>query len=180
MSMIRTTIRAGFAVVAIGILSVAGYAQDKSTRTGNTPALDQQEGQRQGPGRRGGMRRSGRHGFGQMQGLRALNLSDTQKQQIHETFTKFHDGIKPQMEELRQIREKFEQANASIDDQNRAKALRAQIGEGRKATLAQMQTILTPEQQEQFKQFREQRKLRREEMKQRRAAGRGQNTAPVQ
>ncbi|MEO6391791.1 MAG: Spy/CpxP family protein refolding chaperone [Pyrinomonadaceae bacterium] len=179
MSMIRATIRTGFAVVAIGILSVAGYAQEKSTRTGNSPAIDQQEGQRpDGPSRRGGMRHGGRSGFGR--GLRGLNLSDTQKQQIHTVFSKFREGIKPQMEELRQIREKFEQATASIDDQNRAKALRAQMSEGRNATMADMQAILTPEQQEQFKQFREQRKLRHEEMKQRRGAGRGQNTPPVQ
>lgn len=181
MSMIRATIRTGFAVAAIGILSVAGYAQEKGTRTGDAPALNQQENQRpEGPGRRGGMRRGGRHGIGAMKGMRALNLSETQKQQIHETFSKFREGIKPQMDELRQIREKFEQATASIDDQNRAKALRAQIGEGHKAVQAQVQAILTPEQQEQLNQLREQGKLRRAEMKARRAAGRGQNTPPIQ
>ena len=178
MSLIRAIISTGFAIIIVGTTGFAAYAQDKAPSTSINPSAGQQQPSTPRVRGREGMRGEG-HRRGAKAGLRQLNLSETQRQQMHDTFTKFRESIRPQVEELRQIRQKFEQANASIEDQTRAQALRNQIREGREQARAQAQSFLTPEQQEQMKQMREQRKLRREEMRQRR--GNGQNApAPVQ
>jgi Spy/CpxP family protein refolding chaperone len=178
MSLIRAIIRTGFAVIIVGTTGFAAYAQEKTPNTSINPPAGQQQPSSPRVRGREGMRGQG-HRRGEKAGLQQLNLSETQRQQMHDTFTKFRESIRPQVEELRQIRQKFDQANASIQDQTRAQSLRNEIRTAREQARMQAESVLSPEQQEQVKQMREQRKLRREEMRQRR--GDDKNTpAPVQ
>ncbi|HEY0322765.1 MAG TPA: Spy/CpxP family protein refolding chaperone [Pyrinomonadaceae bacterium] len=119
---------------------------------------------------RGGRRRGGPRGeeFGMMRGLRELNLTEAQQQQVRAVFERFNTNIKPQREQLMALREQFEAGNAPADAQERAKALRAQIHESAKAMNAEIQGILTQEQRAKLEQIKQERKSRRDQMRQRR------------
>jgi Spy/CpxP family protein refolding chaperone len=180
--MIRAIIRTGFAVAALAFFGVAVNAQVKSPNTGITPPAEQQGPTRTDGPRRGRMGRGGQHGeFGPSMGLRQLNLTETQRQQMHDLRTKFEKSITPLGDEMRQIRTKFDQATATIEDQQRAQALRQQMRTAHEQLMTEFQALLTPEQQEQLKAFRQQMEQRREEFRQRRGAGHNQDAPlPVQ
>lgn len=179
MSIIRATIRTGFAVAVLAFFGVAVNAQVKSPNTGVTPLADQQESARPDGPRRGRMGRGGHRGdIGPMFALRQLNLTDAQKQQMHDIRQKFEQSIKPLGDELRQIREKFDQATATTADQQRAQALRQQMRGAHDQLQAEFQALLTPEQQEQLKAIRQQRQERREAFKQRHGNRHDQDAAP--
>jgi Spy/CpxP family protein refolding chaperone len=173
--MLRAIIRTGFALAILGLLSLTAFAQDKTPATG-APATGPQNGPRHGgPGFHGEMGPGGPMMF-----MRQLNLTDAQRQQMRDVFVKFGEAVKPQMEELRQIREKFDQATATIEDQTHAQAIRKQLHESRMQAEAAATAVLTPEQQEQLKTLKEQMKQRREEMKQRRDTSGGQEAPAPQ
>jgi Spy/CpxP family protein refolding chaperone len=126
--------------------------------------LDSQE-QRQGrEGKRRGGRRGG-PGFA-MRGLRELNLSDAQRQQVRAILDRFAANIQPQREQLMQLREQKRAGNASAGE--RAKELRAQIHEYEKAMRVEIMGILTQEQRTKMEAMEQERKARRDQMRQRR------------
>ena len=113
-----------------------------------------------------------------MMGMRQLNLTETQRQQMHDLRVKFEQSIAPLGDEMRQIRTKFDQATATTADQQRAQALRQQMRAAHDQLMNQTQALLTPEQQEQLKAARLQKQQRREEFRQRHGQSDDQNAPP--
>jgi Spy/CpxP family protein refolding chaperone len=156
-----------FAALALGLtlaFSAHAFAQQPQPQSGDS----QQQQQERGGRRRGGPRGERGEGFGMLRGLRELNLSEAQQQQARAIFDRFAANIRPQREQLMQLREQSRAGNAAADTEERAKALRAQIHESEKAMRAELLTILTPEQRTQLEQTEKERKARRDEMRQRR------------
>lgn len=179
MSIIRAIIRTGFVVAALAFLGVAVSAQVKAPNTGITPTVEAPGSPRTDGVRRGRLGRGGHRGeMGPLFAFRQLNLSDTQKQQLHGVMLKFDQAIEPLGTELRQLRQKFDQATATIEDQQRAQSLRQQMRAAHDQLVTEAQALLTPEQQEQLKAIRQQKQERREAFKQRHGARHGQDAPP--
>jgi len=165
---ILTGVTSGFAVVA---LSSFVMAQDNRTTTpqDNTQKMERKEGRR-GFGKRDGMRRGGGRGFG-MHGLKELNLTDAQKEQIRtimESKRNKGEANQTQREELRQIIEAKRSGTITAEQQARLKALHEQRRQEMRQTHEQILAILTPEQKTQLEQLKQERKERREEFRQKR------------
>jgi periplasmic protein CpxP/Spy len=164
---ILTGITSGFAVVA---LSSFVMAQDNRTTT----PQDNQKSERRwekrgGEGKHGGMHRGGR-GFG-MEGLRQLNLTDAQKEQIRtimESKRGNREANQTQHEEIRQIMEAKRGGTITAEQEARLKAFHEQRKAEMRQTHEQILAILTPEQKAQLEQLKQERKQRREEFRQKR------------
>jgi Spy/CpxP family protein refolding chaperone len=153
------------AALALGLtLAFSAHAFAQQPQSGDS---QQQQQEREGR-RRGGPRGERGAGFGMLRGLRELNLSDGQQQQARAIFERFAANIRPQREQLMQLREQSSAGNTAADTEERAKALRGQIRESEKAMRAELLTILTPEQRTQLEQTEKERKARRDQMRQRR------------
>lgn len=163
MSLRKTLMSVGLALGLVIAFGAAAFAQQPQ---GGDAQQQRQQG-REGR-RRGG---PGGEGFGMMRGLRELNLTDAQQQQARAIFDRFNANIKPQREQLMQLREQYKDGNAPADAQERAKALRDQIHESEKAMRTELLGILTPEQRTKLEQVEKERKARREEMRQRKEGG---------
>jgi Spy/CpxP family protein refolding chaperone len=153
------------ATLALGLMFIFGmsaFAQQTQPQNGGGNAPQQGE---RGERRRGGPRGGG---FGMGRGLRDLNLSDAQKEQARAIFDRFAASIRPQREQLEQLREQKKAGTAPADATERFKALRSQIHEAEKAMHAELLNILTPEQRTKFEQMQKERKERRDQMRQRR------------
>ena len=150
-----------FAALALGLtLALNAYVFAQQPQGG-----DSQQQQQEREGRRRGGPRGG--GLG-LRGLRELNLSDAQQQQARAIFERFAETIRPQREQLMELRKQKEAGNAPADIEDRAKALRAQIHESEKAMHAELMGILTPEQRTKLEEMDKERKARRDQFKQRR------------
>lgn len=121
---------AGIALLAVLAWGMMAQAQDTAAAAGATQG---------NPSANAGPRhgRHGRHGMGRM--LRGLNLSDSQKQQLKPIFEQQHQ----QMQALRN--------NSALTSEQK----KAQAQQIRQSTMAQVNGILTPEQQQQLKQRRQ-------------------------
>ncbi len=118
-------------------------------------------GQHRRPGRLG-MRRNMLRRFGQR-----LNVSEAQREQLRAIRQRQFEALKPQREELFNLREKRRAGTFTEADDARVKVLRQQIHEARRSTHTEVQGILTEEQKAQIEEFRNARKARREEMRRR-------------
>ncbi|HLM02201.1 MAG TPA: Spy/CpxP family protein refolding chaperone [Pyrinomonadaceae bacterium] len=162
----------GLAVVALGSFAMA---QDNSTTTPQRE--DNQKSERRwekrGEGKRDGMRRGGhRHGGGfGMRGLRELNLTDAQKEQIRtiiESRRSNRQANQAQRDELRQIVEAKRGGTITAEQESRLRAFRAERREAARQLHEQILAVLTPEQKTQLEQMKQERQKRREEFRQRR------------
>jgi Spy/CpxP family protein refolding chaperone len=150
-----------FIVLALGLtlaFAASAFAQRPQQ---DGVAQPQQQREREGRRRRGGP------GFG-LRGLRELNLSDAQREQARAIFERFAVSMRPQREQLMQLREQRRDGNATADVEARAKELRAQIHESEKAMRAELMSILTQEQRTKLEAVQKERKERRDERRQRR------------
>jgi Spy/CpxP family protein refolding chaperone len=107
------------------------------------------------------MRRMMRHGRMRqgMAGLRQLNLSDQQRQQMRSIAQAQGQSTQTQRQELRQLMQKRRTGTLTPQDETRAKELRQQLMQSREGVHTQMLTVLTPEQKTQLDQMI---KIRRE------------------
>jgi Spy/CpxP family protein refolding chaperone len=130
-------------------------------------------------GRRGRMGRlKGAHGF-ERRALGSLNLTDAQRQQMRAIRERYQQSFQPQRQELRQLAELRRGGGTWTPEQEaRAKELHTQLRANAEKLHAELQGVLTPEQQQQLKQEREQFKQRREEFRERRKERRGLRGAP--
>lgn len=94
-----------------------------------------------------------------------LNLSQSQREQLVAIHQRQFAALKPQREELFNLREKRRAGTFTDEDAARAKVLRLQIRDSRQSTRTEVQGVLTPEQRAQIEEFRNARKARREEMR---------------
>lgn len=152
-----------FAVVALATLASAQDAP--KTQQDNI-----QKHERRGEGRRGmhggkfGRHGGMRGGFG----LRGLDLTDAQKEQLRQ----IHEANKPSEElrnELRAIRE-ARKSGAELTDvqKQRLQTIRTEMRAKHESVRAQVLAILTPEQRQQLEARKAEREKRREEFRQRR------------
>jgi periplasmic protein CpxP/Spy len=123
----------------------------------------------------GRMQREGRRGergrghkmMGMMRGLRELNLTEAQQQQVRAIMERFAEATRPQREALMQMREQREQGATGEQTSERAKQLRGEIREAMQRGRAEIAAILTPEQRARLEQMEQERKARHEERRQR-------------
>ena len=95
--------------------------------------------------RRRGMRRG-------MAGLRQLNLTDQQRQQMRSIAQTQSQSMQAQRQELRQLMQKRRTGTLTPQDETRAKELRQQLMQSRQGVRTQMLGVLTPEQKTQMEQ----------------------------
>ena len=147
-------------VLACGV--VAFGQESKPGPEGRGPGGVQHE------GRRGGMRREGMHkGMGVLRGLRELNLTEAQHQQVRSIMERFVETTKPQREALMQLREQREQGATDEQLGERAKQLRGEIRTAMQSARAEVVAILTPEQRTQLEKMEQEHKARRDERRKR-------------
>ncbi len=126
------------------------------------PAAGPQQPQRRAFARRM-MRRRAR--MGMLRGLRQLNLTDQQKQQARSIVQTNFQSTQAQRQELRKL---MEQRRAGPLDANgiaRAKELRGQMRESRKAVRAQLAALLTPDQKAKLEELRKARRANHPRMR---------------
>ena len=125
-----------------------------------------------GKDRLGGKGGFGRHGqmgmsMGRMGGLRGVQLTDAQKEQIKA----IHQANKPTgayRDELKAIKEARKAGTLTDAQKDRVKAIRQEAMANRKKVHEQILAVLTPEQKAQIEQRRNEMKQKREEFRQNR------------
>src|SRR2546423_15722814 len=83
-------------------------------------------------------------GCGMLRGVRQLNLTDQQKQQMRSI--RQAQSTQAQREEMRQLMEKRRAGTLTAQDETRAKELRQQLMQSRQGVRTQMMNVLTAEQ----------------------------------
>ncbi|HEX8068444.1 MAG TPA: Spy/CpxP family protein refolding chaperone [Pyrinomonadaceae bacterium] len=155
-----TVIKTGLTLALTGALGLTTFAQ---TPQPAAPQQPQTEGPHKGHGRgqKGfGRERRGFHGGG----LRQLNLTDAQREQIRAIHQRYAQTYAPQREELRTIMQARRAGGTLTAEQEaRARELHEQFRANGEKLHAETLAVLTPEQREQLKQLHEQRQQRREE-----------------
>lgn len=111
-------------------------------------------------GHRGGFGEGKRGDFGR--GLRGIELSEAQQQQLRTLNEQLMNSTKAQREELMQLHQaRRGGTELSAQQQERARQLREALRQSNEQFRANLQNILTPEQRQQIEQRREERKARR-------------------
>lgn len=158
--------------LALGLLtSLGGAAQARQTQTAPQSDAPSAEQQQRRMGRRGfrGDRMGRRGGGHRLHGLRQLNLSDAQRQQIHTIRENTFERTRAQREELHQIFQQRRQGGTLTPEQEaRARQLHDELQATRERVNTEILGVLTPEQRTQLEQQREQHKERRKERLERR------------
>ena len=166
--------------VATAALSAFSFAQDTKTTTTNPDKTDRWEkregagkghfgrGQR-GEGRRGGFERGG------MMGLRGVDLTDAQKQQIR-TIMQSNKPDPAVRQELRTLVRAVHDGTSTGDQQARIKDLRQQMEAKRKAVHEQLLSVLTADQKAQLQKRKAEMKQRRQEFREKRKERRENKT----
>jgi protein CpxP len=149
-------------ILTIGIGAVAQETQPQSP-TGPDAALKARSERlaRRGEHTRGRERIGHRGGIGHV--IRELNLTDEQRQQARAIMQRRLQGTKPQREELFKLREKRIGGTFTNDDEVRAKALRQEMRAAMAGTRAEMEGLLTTEQNAKLEQLKQERKAKFEQ-----------------
>ena len=176
-SKFSSAITLGFAVAA---LAVVGSAQDSTkVQDDSGQKIERKHG-------RGGHRGMGRgkgdgHGARGMRGgfgLRGIELTDAQKdqiRQIHEA-NKPNESLRAEFKAMREARRNGEQVTP--EQREKFKAFRQEMRSKHEAVRAQILAILTPDQRQQLEARKAEREKRREEFRENRRERKGlRNTA---
>ena len=162
-SKFSSVITLAFAVAAFATFTVAQDApktQDDNQKLERHRGMHGDKAGRHG-GRHGGMR-------GGMFGLRGIELTDAQKEQIRQ----IHEANKPsesQMAEFKAMREARKNGGEITDAQReQLKAFREQMRARHELVRTQVLAVLTPEQRQQVEARNAEREKRREEFRQKR------------
>ncbi|HVF50054.1 MAG TPA: Spy/CpxP family protein refolding chaperone [Pyrinomonadaceae bacterium] len=162
------------------ILTKAGLTLLLTAGLAASAAIAQQPGasaQEEGDGRRTerqqGMERWRKHrGRGARRAIKRafaeLNLDDAQKQQIQAIRERFKAGSQAKREEMRGLVEQRRSgATLTAEQLARAGALRAEFRESRQRLRDEIVAVLTPGQRTQLEQLKQERKARRQQMRER-------------
>lgn len=146
----------------LGLLASAGFAQ-------NTSAQQKQGGEGpRAPDRTGRQHMRGGPRAGRL-GLRRLNLSDAQREQLRAIESRYAAGFRTKREELRSIRRARRQGGTLTPEQDaRARRLREQLRAEVEELRGEMRGVLNDEQRAQLQSLREEMKQRRELRRERR------------
>jgi Spy/CpxP family protein refolding chaperone len=154
--------------VCLGVMIALACAGVGVAQQPGTGQQDQGPGRGQREGRRGERGPGGDHRMmGMMRGLRELNLTEAQQQQVRSIMERFAETTKPQREALMKLREEHEQGATDEQTSARAQQLRGEIREAMQRGRAEIAAILTPEQRTKLEQMEQERKARREERRKR-------------
>lgn len=165
---ILTGVCSAFAVVALGTFTMA--QETPNTQQDNVQKSERKMGKF---GKRGFGKRGGKMG---MHGLRALNLTDAQKEQIRALRqAKRSEFNQSQRDEMRSIMEAKRSGTITAEQEARLKAFKEERRAEAMKMHEQIMAILTPEQKVQLEQMKLERQKRREEFRQKR-----QNQKPVE
>lgn len=163
MSFKRKLIPAITLALAVGTFTTFVSAQDSSTNTQQDSTRKERKFERRGDGFGGGKgMRGGKHGGDRMmlRGLRQLNLTDAQKEQIKT----IHESNKPNQalfEEMRGLMLKRRDGSITEQEQNRVKEIRTQMRASAEQTHNAVLAVLTAEQRAQLEQLKQQKRERR-------------------
>ncbi|MEP6636124.1 MAG: Spy/CpxP family protein refolding chaperone [Acidobacteriota bacterium] len=150
--------------VAVTIVACGAVAFAQDTATPSPRGSMRSE--RMGRGERRKHDREGRRAeFGLMRGL---DLTEAQKQQQRTIMQRHLDNIKGPREELLKLREKRIAGSLTPEDEARAQSLRQSIQTSMRSMRSEMESILTTEQRTKLEQLQSERKVRHEEMRERR------------
>ena len=95
-----------------------------------------------------------RPGMGLLRGLRELDLTDQQRQQLRTIVQSQFQTTKPQRLELRQLAQKRRTGTLTADEIARAKELRQQIRQSEQGVHAQLLALLTADQKAKLEELR--------------------------
>ena len=160
--------------LAVGAFSTFTTAQTggSATENGNIQGQERREGR--GFGKRGGRGEGMRGGKFGMRGLRGLNLSDAQKEQVRTIMETNRSSAANQAsrEEFRSLKQAKRGGTITAEQQARLETLKEQMRQNAEATRTQILAILTPEQRTQLEQQKEEMRKRHEERRQQRRENR--------
>lgn len=163
-----------------GVIMLAALALSFSLAWAQTPAGEQQEARKAHIGKR--MQRGARGFRAGNRGMRGVNLTDAQKEQMKQIRTSFQERTKYLREQLSAGHQALREArqngtfNEALAQQKLTElaSVRAKLMTEQYQMHQQIEAVLTPEQKAQMQQMREQRQARREQFKARRAERRAQ------
>lgn len=168
------------AAALVGFSAFTASAQDNNSANPQD-SMDKQE-RRERRGKRGGMgregKRGGRHGGDKMmmRGLRELNLTDAQREQVRTISENFKNSTETQRQEMRGLMEKKRDGVITADEQARLKDLKTQLKASGEQMHNSILAILTAEQRAQLDQIKADRKQKMQERRQMRRKGQMPNT----
>jgi len=162
---IFTTVTLAFAVGAFST-----FASAQTTAAPQPEGVQKQEKREgRGFGRRGekGMRDGGKHGdkFG-MRGLRGINLTDAQKEQLRGIRETSRTAGKGNHEEFRSLKQAKRDGTLTVEQQEKLQTLKEQMKQKSEKMREQILAILTPEQRTQIEQQKEEMQKMRQERRQ--------------
>lgn len=158
-------------------LAVGAFSTFASAQTGGTEApngsVEKQEKRGKGYGKRGGSgegMRGGKHGGGKfgLRGLRGLNLTDAQKEQVRTIMKANRTASQASHEEFRALRQARRSGALTAEQQTKLETLRGQMKQNAEALKSQIDAILTAEQRTQLEQQKAEKQQRREQFRQQR------------
>ena len=170
MSFVKKIASASVLALAMFTLTTFVAAQNDSTNTNSDKVQKERRGGRgEGFGRRGGRgMRDGKGGFG-MHGLKELNLTDAQKEQVRGIMETAKTANEPLRTEMKTLMEKRRGGTELSDsDRTRFQELRTQMKQSHEQIQNTIMGILTAEQRQKLDQMKEENQKRREEFRQRR------------
>lgn len=160
--------------LALAMITLTTYvaAQNDSTSDQQTDKVQKERrmGRGEGYGKRGGkgMRDGKRNGFG-MHGLKNLDLTDAQKEQVRGIMETAKTSNEPLREEMRTLMEKRRGGEELTEtDRSRLKEIRTQMKQSHEQTENTILGILTTEQRQKFDAMKQENQKRREEFRERR------------
>lgn len=142
------------ASMALALLIAAGAAaqtQQSQSPTQNPQAGNETQRRFDRKGERGRMR----EGRAPLAGLRELNLTDEQKQQVRAIMERNLDSTKALRSELKTLGQKRFEGTLTPEEQARAKELHQQMAQSRQSAMTEVQGILTAEQKAKLEEFRQ-------------------------
>ena len=159
-------------IFALAMITLTTYvaAQDNSTTDQQTDKAQKERKMKRGDGfgKRGGKRDGMRGGFG-MRGLKNLDLTDAQKEQIRGIMETNKTANEPLRQEMRSLMEKRRGGEELTEtDRTRLKELRTQMKQSAEQTHNTILGFLTAEQRQKLEQMKQDKQKRREEFRQRR------------
>jgi periplasmic protein CpxP/Spy len=163
----------GFAFLFALVFGSVSFANAQET----TPSTDQNAPVQRGEGFR---KFKGERGFGgkhhggdkmMFKAMDRLNLTEDQRAQVKTIFETNRQANQPQMEEMHNLMmQKRNGATLTTEQENRFKDLREQMQLNGKKTKADILAILTPEQRDQLEKMKAEMRQKREQFRQQRQA----------
>lgn len=168
MSLKNKILTAAALTVAVGAFSTFAAAQTNNGAAPDDNTQKQEQSERRGFGRRGDGMRGGHHGGGKfgMRGLRGINLTDAQKEQVRNIMETNRTANQAVFEEFRTLRQAMRGGTLDATQQARLETLKEQMKQNAEATRTQVLAILTQEQRTQLEQQKEEMRKRHEERRQ--------------